>query len=75
MKTEILRLDNVSLQMSGIMQLERFNLQIFSGEIMGLMALNAHGVSSLVSLLPVSVVFLCLQKYFIEGIATSGLKG
>lgn len=41
MKTEILRLDNVSLQMSGIMQLERFNLQIFSGEIMGLMALNA----------------------------------
>ena len=51
MKTEILRLDNVSMQMSGIMQLERFNLQIFSGEIMGLMALNAHGVSSLVSLL------------------------
>jgi len=31
--------------------------------------------ASLVSLLPVSVVFLCLQKYFIEGIATSGLKG
>ena len=31
--------------------------------------------SSLVSLLPVSIVFLCLQKYFIEGIATSGLKG
>ena len=31
--------------------------------------------ASLMSLLPVSVVFLCLQKYFIEGIATSGLKG
>ncbi len=31
--------------------------------------------ASLVSLIPVSVVFLCLQKYFIEGIATSGLKG
>ncbi len=30
---------------------------------------------SLCSLLPVSVVFLTLQKYFIEGIATSGLKG
>ncbi len=30
---------------------------------------------SLCSLLPVSIVFLCLQKYFIEGIATSGLKG
>ena len=31
--------------------------------------------ASLCSLLPVSVVFLSLQKYFIEGIATSGLKG
>ncbi len=31
--------------------------------------------ASLVSLLPVSIVFLSLQKYFIEGIATSGLKG
>ena len=29
----------------------------------------------MVSLIPVSIVFLCLQKYFIEGIATSGLKG
>ena len=31
--------------------------------------------ASLCSLLPVSIVFLTLQKYFIEGIATSGLKG
>lgn len=31
--------------------------------------------ASVVSLIPVSIVFLCLQKYFIEGIATSGLKG
>lgn len=31
--------------------------------------------ASMVSLIPVSLVFLCLQKYFIEGIATSGLKG
>ena len=30
---------------------------------------------SVVSLIPVAVVFLSLQKYFIEGIATSGLKG
>jgi len=31
--------------------------------------------ASMVSLIPVSVVFLTLQRYFIEGIATSGLKG
>jgi len=31
--------------------------------------------ASVVTLIPVSAVFLSLQKYFIEGIATSGLKG
>ena len=31
--------------------------------------------ASMVSLIPVSVVFLALQRYVIEGIATSGLKG
>lgn len=31
--------------------------------------------ASVVSLIPVSIVFLALQRYFIEGIATSGLKG
>ena len=31
--------------------------------------------ASVCSLVPVSAVFLCLQRYFIEGIATSGMKG
>ncbi len=31
--------------------------------------------ASLCSLVPVAVVFLCLQRYFIEGIATTGIKG
>ena len=31
--------------------------------------------ASLVSLLPVGIVFLFFQRYFIEGIATTGLKG
>ncbi|MDR0929483.1 MAG: carbohydrate ABC transporter permease [Oscillospiraceae bacterium] len=30
---------------------------------------------SVLSLLPVSIVFLTLQRYFIEGIATTGIKG
>jgi len=30
---------------------------------------------SLISIIPSSIVYLCLQKYFVEGIATSGLKG
>jgi multiple sugar transport system permease protein len=31
--------------------------------------------ASLCSLVPVAIVFLALQRYFIEGIATTGLKG
>ena len=30
---------------------------------------------SAVAVLPCVVIFFCLQKYFVEGIATSGLKG
>lgn len=31
--------------------------------------------ASVVSILPIAIVFLTLQKYFIQGIATSGMKG
>lgn len=31
--------------------------------------------ASVVSILPIAIVFLALQKYFIQGIATSGMKG
>ena len=30
--------------------------------------------ASVVSILPVGIVFLAMQKYFVEGIATSGMK-
>ena len=30
---------------------------------------------SVLSLIPVLLVFLCLQKYFVEGVASTGLKG
>ena len=30
---------------------------------------------SVISLIPSTIVFLSLQRYFVEGIATSGLKG
>ncbi len=48
--------------------LRRF-IQAYSADYNLIMA------ASLCSLLPVTVVFLCLQRYFIEGIATTGLKG
>lgn len=40
-------------------------------------ALNNYGgmfAMSVVSIIPVIVIFLCLQKYLVEGVATSGLK-
>ena len=36
---------------------------------------NLIMAASLCSLIPVTIVFLFLQRYFIEGIATTGLKG
>ena len=30
---------------------------------------------SVLSLIPVLIVFLCLQKYFVEGVANTGVKG
>jgi multiple sugar transport system permease protein len=31
--------------------------------------------ASVVALIPVLFIFLSLQKYFVQGVATSGLKG
>ena len=31
--------------------------------------------ASLVAIVPVLIVFLCGQRYFVEGIVTTGLKG
>jgi multiple sugar transport system permease protein len=31
--------------------------------------------ASMVSLIPVLIVFLALQRFFVEGIASTGLKG
>lgn len=51
MREEILRLERVTCREQGVAQLENFNLQIFRGEIMGLLAINSHGLSTLLRLL------------------------
>ncbi|MDR1664573.1 MAG: ATP-binding cassette domain-containing protein [Clostridiales bacterium] len=51
MKQEVLRLENVSCQENGVVQLDRFNLSILSGEIMGLLPVNSHGLTALLKLL------------------------
>ena len=51
MREEILRLERVTCLEQGVVQLENFNLQIFRGEIMGLLAVNSHGLNTLLGLL------------------------
>ena len=36
---------------------------------------NLIMVAATCAILPIVVVYLCCQKYFIQGIATSGMKG
>jgi ribose transport system ATP-binding protein len=51
MREEILRLENVTSVSDRITYLDNVNLQIFKGEIMGLIPINRHGKSQLVQLL------------------------
>lgn len=51
MRREVLRMERVCCLEQDVIQLEDFNLSIFSGEIMGLLPLNNHGLTALLKLL------------------------
>ena len=51
----------------------QLGLKMFIGQYSAEYGLIMAG--SVVSLIPVIIVFLCLQKYFVEGVAATGLKG
>ena len=51
----------------------QLGLKMFIGQYSAEYGLITAG--SVLSLIPVIVVFLCLQKYFVEGVAATGLKG
>lgn len=51
MKEEILRMENVTCQRDGIISLDNVNLNIFKGEIFGLIPINIQGKSELIKLL------------------------
>lgn len=51
----------------------QIGLQMFIGQYSSDYSLIMAG--SVLSMLPVLLVFLCLQKYFVEGVAGSGIKG
>lgn len=51
MKQELLRMERVTYLEDEVVKLEDFYLQIYQGEIMGLLPINSHGLSSLLKLL------------------------
>ncbi|HWP52381.1 MAG TPA: ATP-binding cassette domain-containing protein [Clostridia bacterium] len=51
MRQEVLRMERVSCVEQDVIQLEDFNLSIFSGQIMGLLPVNNHGLTALLKLL------------------------
>ena len=51
----------------------QLGLRMFIGQYSAEYGLIMAG--SIITLIPVLIVFLCLQKYFVEGIAATGVKG
>ena len=51
MREEILRMERVTYLEQGTPQLENFSMTLWEGEILGLIPVNHHGVSSLLKLL------------------------
>lgn len=51
MRQEVFRMERVSYTEQGVKKLENFNIQIYAGEIMGLIPVNAHGKSAILKLL------------------------
>lgn len=66
MREEVLRLDKVITVEDDIMLLNHFNLHIYSGEIMGLIAINLHGIDSLVEVICRNVPLYYGYVYFQE---------
>ncbi|MDE6951407.1 MAG: ATP-binding cassette domain-containing protein [Lachnospiraceae bacterium] len=51
MRQEVFRMERVSYTEQGVKKLENFNIQIYAGEVMGLIPVNAHGKNAILKLL------------------------
>jgi ribose transport system ATP-binding protein len=66
MKTEVLRLQNVTTIQDEVTLLDNFNLHIFQSEIMGLVCINANGKESLIELISQNTPIHYGRVYFNE---------
>ena len=51
MRNEVLRMERVTYIEDEVVKLKDFNLQIYQGEVMGLLPVTSHGKSSVLKLL------------------------
>lgn len=71
MRNEVIRLDKVTQIVDGVTLLGDMNLQIFQGEIMGLLCINAYGQEALIQLLSQNVPIHYGYVYFQEQLVNS----
>lgn len=66
MRQEIFRMERVTYTDNGITWLEDFNLQIYKGEIMGLIPINAHGLQELLQLMQTNMPLYDGHVYYCD---------
>lgn len=71
MKNEILRMERVTLIEDGVTLLNNLNMNMYSGEIMGLLSINANGQSALLDLICQNIPIHFGRIYFNEQLVNS----
>lgn len=71
MKNEILRMERVTLIEDGVTLLNNLNLNMYKGEIMGLLSINANGQSALLDLICQNIPIHFGRIYFDEQLVNS----
>lgn len=74
MRQEIFRMERVTYVEKGVTQLEDFNLQIYKGEIMGLIPTNAQGLPSFLKLLQINMPLVDGFVYYKEVLINSWIN-
>lgn len=71
MRQEIFRMERVTYTEQGIRKLENFNMQIYAGEVMGLIPVNAHGKNAVMKLLQHNLPLYDGYIYYSGGLVNS----
>ncbi len=73
MKDEVLRMERVTYIEEGVTLLDNFNLNIYRGEILGLLCINDNGLEDLIALLSVNKPIHYGRVYFHEQLVNNHL--